>query len=448
MNKKLLYLPLCILFIGSVGFVVMKYQHNEQKKQATVYTLLPRKGMLTQTDEWINTQKTVDLLQKKIITNPADTKSIIALANYYILEARTTGNYAYYDKAAMKLVNDLLKTDARNFEALTLKSLVYLSQHHFADGLATAQQARGIIPYNAFVQGILVDGNVEMGNYDSALACAQTMMAIRPDLRSYARASYLREIYGDYSGAIEAMKMAVDAGAAGDEATEWSRIQLGHLYENTGDLKNAAMNYQMALNERPGYMYALAGMAHLALAEKDYNKAIDYYQQAAKDANDGAFKEELAAAYYLSGQKEKAGELINAVINDLDKNARAADADESIGHYADRELAYAYLLTNNFDKALEHALLEYNRRPKNIEVNETVAWMYYKKGEAAKALPYLQAALITNSKNPTLLCRAGLIYAKNGDAINAGEFIQAGLKGNPTIDEMLKAAVIQAQKEL
>jgi tetratricopeptide (TPR) repeat protein len=448
MNKKLLYMALCILFIGSVGFIVIKYRHDEVKKETTVYTLLPRKDMLTKTDEWISTKKNTDILQKKIAANPADTKSIIALANYFILEARVTGNYAYYDMAAMKLVNDVLKTDAGNFEALTLKSLVYLSQHHFADGLATAQQARNIIPYNAFVQGILVDGNVEMGNYDSALACAQTMMNIRPDLRSYARASYLREIYGDYPGAIEAMKMAVDAGAAGDEATEWSRIQLGHLYENTGDLKNAAMNYQIALNERPGYMYALAGMARLALAAKDYSKAIDYYQQAAKDAIEGAFKEEMAIAYLLSGQKEKATELTKAVIAELDKNAKTANADESIGHYADKELAYAYLSLNNFDKALEHALLEYNRRPKNIEVNETLAWVYYKKGEAAKALPYLQAALITSSKNPTLLCRAGLIYAKNGDVGNAKILLQEGLKNNPNIDGLLKAEVMQAQKEL
>jgi tetratricopeptide (TPR) repeat protein len=448
MKNKILYAALITFFIGSVGFIVMKYQHNETKNAAIVYNLLPRKGLLSNTDEWINTKKNVSMLQNKIVANAVDTKSIIALANYFILEGRVTGNYAYYDKAAMKLVNNVLKTDANNFEALTLKSLVYLSQHHFADGLATAQHARNIIPYNAFVHGILVDGYVEMGNYDSALIAAQNMMDIRPDLRSYARASYLREINGDYPGAIEAMKMAIDAGAPGDEATEWSRIQIGHLYENTGDLKNAEMNYQIALNERPGYMYALAGMARIALASKDYNKAIDYYQQAAKDAIEGAFKEEMATVYLLSGQKEKATELTQAVINELDKNAKAATADESIGHYADKELAYAYLSINNFDKALEHALLEYNRRPKNIDVNETVAWMYYKKGEAAKALPYLKTAFITKSKNPTLLCRAGLIYAKTGDTGNAKKLLQQGLQANPNIDELLKAEAIQVEKSL
>ncbi len=446
MKKNILYIALLILFVTTAGFIVIKYRHNERTKAAMVYTLLPRKGLLAKTDEWIKTQKSAGILQNKIAANPADSKSIIALANYFILEARATGNYPYYDMAAIKLIDDALKIDANNFEALTLKSLIYLSQHHFADGLATAQKARDIIPFNAFVHGILVDGNVEMGNYDSAVACAQTMMDIRPDLRSYARASYLREIFGDYPGAIEAMKLAVGAGAPGDEATEWSRIQLGHLYENTGDLKSAEMNYQIALKERPGYMYALAGMAHLALATKDYNKAIDYYQQAAKDANIGSFKEEQAIVYFLSGKKDTAATLTKNVIDELNKNAQAANADASIGHYADKELAYAYLSVNNYDKALEHALLEYNRRPLNIEVNETVAWMYYQKGEIAKALPYLDAALKTNSKNPTLLCRAGLIYARSGDATKAKKYLQDGLQNNPNIDESLKGFALQALK--
>lgn len=414
--------------------------------EAIVYTMLPRKGLLAKTDEWILTQKNVALLQRKIKANPNDTKSIVALANYFILEGRATGNYQYYDMAAMKLVTAALKIDANNFEALTLKSLIYLSQHHFSDGLATALQARNIIPYNAFVQGILVDGNVEMGNYDSALNCAQKMMDIRPDMRSYARASYLREIFGDYTGAVDAMKLAIDAGAPGDEATEWSRVQLGHLYENTGDLKSAEMNYQLALNERPGYMYALAGMARLALAAKDYNKAIDFYQQATKDASSNAFMQEIANVYYLSGQKEKAAKLTKNLIDELNKNANAANSDESIGHYADKELAYAYLSAGNKEKALEHALMEYNRRPKNIDVNETVAWMYFENNEPGKALPYLQEAMKTNSKNPTLLCRAGLIFAKNGDTVKANKYLQDAVQNNPNIDETLKTAALQQIK--
>ena len=94
------------------------------------------------------------------------------------------------------------------------------------------------------------------------------------------------------------------------------------------------------------------------------------------------------------------------------------------------------IITGN---ALKHALTEYNRRPENIDVNETVAWVYYKMKAYDKALPYLKAALKTNSKNPVLLCRAGLIYAYNGKKELAKSTLQEALKNNPNIDPELRA---------
>ena len=448
MKKNTLYLVLIILFIGAVGFVVLKYKKEDSARSATQYTLLERTGVLAQMPEWQNTKTNAAKLMAAIKANPKDVKSQIALVNLFVMEARTTGNYTYYDRAAMKYLNNILQSDPQNFEALTLKSLLYLSQHHFADGLATATLAQSINPFNAFVYGILVDGNVEMGYYDSAVLNAQRMMAIRPDLRSYARASYLREIFGDYPGAIEAMKLAVDAGAPGDESTEWARVQLGHLYENYGDLRNAEMHYTIAMEDRKNYAYALAGLARIALSKKEYDKAIDYYKQADSLVSDFSFKEELVDVYQLTGQKDKAAATSQIVIDEMNKNAAGAAKDENIGHYADRELAYAYLKINDYDKALDHALAEYNRRPKNIDVNETVAWVYYQRGEYAKALPYIQVALKTNSKNPTLLCRAGLIYQKAGDKVKAKECLEQAFKNNANIPESLKLSSEQTLKEI
>lgn len=434
MKKKYIYTTL-LIFIGlCICAILIKYRSTE----STSYELLDRNGAIGDTREWQITRKYASSLIQSLRKNPSDAKSSLALAAIFIQEARVTGNYVYYDKAAMRNVNNVLRSDTANFDALTFKALIYLSQHHFADGLAVAEQAKEINPYNAFIYGLVVDGNVEMGNYDSAVANSDKMVSIRPDLRSYSRISYLREIYGDYPGAIEAMRMALAAGAPGDEGTEWTRIQLGHLYENTGDLVSAKMHYTIALNERPGYAYALAGLARIALSEKDYATAISYYEKADSAVTDYSVKEELVEAYKLSGQKEKADAMANAVIESMSKDAQSGRNDENIGHYADRELAYAYLKTNNYDKALEHALLEYNRRPENIDVNETVAWAYYCKGEYVKALPYLKVALKTNSRNPTLLCRAGLIYEKLGEKSLAKNNLQAALQSNPNIAEELK----------
>ncbi len=446
MNKKILFALVTFITIGTAGFMLLKSQRKAKDSADTQYALLPRKGLLAKADEWMVTQENVANLQRKITANPNDGKAKLALANYYILEGRATGNYPHYNSLALSIINDVLENDPHNFDALTLQSLIFLSAHQFAEGLASAEKARNIVPFNAFVQGVLVDGNVELGNYDTALACAQRMMEIRPDLRSYSRASYLREIHGDYKGAISAMEMAIDAGVPGDEATEWARIHLGRLYENTGDLKNAELKYKIALEYRPGYMYALAGIAQLALAEKDYSKSIQYFQQAAKDAQDGTFDLELANVFFLAGQKEKGMSLTKKIIHALDDHASEGHSHSHSHsmktHYADRELSNAFLLIGDYDQALEHALIEYTRRPNNIEVNEAVAWIYYKKGEIAKSLSYVNAALRTNNKNPALLCKAGLIYVKNGDTEKGEMYIREGLTNHANIDERL---IIEAE---
>ncbi|GEO09467.1 tetratricopeptide repeat protein [Segetibacter aerophilus] len=448
MKKSYVYIACLIVFLLAIVAIVVKYNNSEKEKESMVYELLPRKGAANESKEWKEVQKKAGVLFEALKQDPNDINASLKLAALYIQEARESGNYMYYDRAAMKSVNTVLKIDSLNFNGLVFKSLIYLSQHHFAEGLAAAQKARSVNPYNAYVYGLMVDGNVEMGNYDSAVADADKMVSIRPDLTSYSRVSYLREIFGNYKSSIEAMKMAAEAGGQGDEHTEWTRVQLASLYEKTGDYKTAENLYRQSLSMRPNYPYALAGLARVAVAANDNKKAIELYEKADGLINDNSMKEELVDLYRQSGQDKKATDLAKQIIEDLSKDAEAGDKDESIGHYADRELAYAYLKVNNVDKALEHALLEYNRRPENIDANETVAWVYYSKGEYSKALPYIKTALKTNSKNPVLLSRAGMIFLKSGEKEMAKNMLQQASGTNSYVGYTLKAETTTAMQSL
>jgi len=132
----------------------------------------------------------------------------------------------------------------------------------------------------------------------------------------------------------------------------------------------------------------------------------------------------------------------------MEDNARAAATDETIGHYADGELAIAYLRNNNYDKALDHALAEYNRRPGNIEVNETLAWVYYQKSDYPNALKYMQVALKTNSRNPALLGRAGLVFLKAGEKQKAKQLLKDALAVRTNLPRNLQQPCELALKEI
>ncbi|HEV8272215.1 MAG TPA: hypothetical protein VGQ04_12980 [Chitinophagaceae bacterium] len=445
MNKRSIYFVVVVLFLVTSGFIVLKYENEKKKNEARIYELLPRSNSSANYADWITIKNNATTLLTKISANKSDLVSKLKLSGLYLQEARISGNYTYYDMAAMKLVNDVLKKDRNNFEGLTFKALIFLSQHHFAEGLAVAEQVRQLYPYSAHVYGILTDANVELGRYDSALVSIDKMVSIRPDLSSYSRISYQREIHGDNEGAIDAMKLAVQAGSPGDEATEWSRIQLAKLYEHTGQIDYAKMNYTIALNNRPDYPHAFAGLARIEIAEKNYLNAIALYKKADSAITDFTIKEELAQAYLLNGNKEESARLSNMIVEEMIKSSKKNRSTDTSGHYSDREIAYAYINTSNYDKALEHAMIEYNRRPENIDVNETVAWVYYNKGNAEESVKYIKEALKTNCKNPVLLCRAGLIYASAGDKVMAKSILQDGLKNNPVISPALRSA---AQKTL
>ena len=86
-----------------------------------------------------------------------------------------------------------------------------------------------LAPRSAAGTACVGDAALELGQYERAVEAFQAMIDLRPDLASYSRVAYARELHGDLPGAIEAMQRAVNAGAPRTEGTNWARVQLGHL---------------------------------------------------------------------------------------------------------------------------------------------------------------------------------------------------------------------------
>lgn len=434
MIKKYGYI---ILLSITAVFVAVIFLFSKKPKEHTPI-LKERKGTIALASEWLNTKAAIESLLKEIELNPENNKAKLELAQGYIQESRITGDHAYYDAAAIKLLDDVLKIEPNNFDALCCKATVLLSQHHFSEGLEIAKKAMLLNKDNAFVYGLACDANVELGNYEEAVKMCDKMMSIRPDIRSYARVSYLREIHGDFKGAIEVANLAVKAGYPGLEQTAWTRIILGNLYKNIGQLDSASIQYKMALAERPNYAFAIAGLASIDKLKGNYKEAINGYETAKSMIIEYSFQDELTDLYLLNNEPEKAKNSAKNVIDQLSPMTTDDENIEGHGHYADRELAYAYLKVPNLEKALFHANTEFARRPKNIDVLETLAWVKYKNNNYIDALTLITNALRTNSKNSALLCRAGIINFKNGNIEKGKELINLANSINPYLDIELK----------
>ncbi len=377
---------------------------------ASLPKLLDRNEAIRNGKEWDDVQNFYGTQRLAIITDQNALEPRLKLAELFIQEARVTGEHPHYYPAALQMLEEVLtripqkevstlKNDQKDFlfRALAAKANVQLSLHDFASAFATASKAVEINPYNAQIYGALVDANVELGNYPKAVEMTDKMVSIRPDLRSYSRVSYLREIHGDVPGAIEALDMAIKAGYPGQEATAWARLTLGHIHQTYGDWKNAELQYQMILVERPDYPFAIAALAEVEMHKNNYAKAEELAKKACDIIPEVGFYETLAKLYRETGRTAEYQALIPDILTmvqeDMDK-----------GHNMSMELTALYTdLQPDYDKALQYALGEYQKRPGNIDVNRLLAKIYVAKKDLSKAKEHFAKASVTGSKHPELL---------------------------------------------
>jgi len=407
MNFLKQYSSLLLLFTLVAYFSACSPDQNAESTDDTmavaesVPTLLDRSEAIQYSNEWTNIQNQYGKFRQELIEDPEALEPRLYLAQLFVMEARVTGEHGHYYPAALKMVNEILDANPEDqnlrFMALTTKAGVQLSQHEFQNALATAEKAVQLNPYNAQIYGALVDAHVELGNYEKAVEMADKMVATRPDLRSYSRVSYLREIHGQVDGAIEAMDMAVAAGYPGYEQTAWARLTLGNLYLTYGQLENAEREFKTILQNRPDYPFAIAALAEVEMERKNYEKAEELLHEAKAIIPEVGFYEQLAHIYKETGREEELQATLEEIYPMLEDDVQS-------GHNMDMEYAALYRdLVEDYDKALEYAEREFTKRPNNIDVNKLMASILVKKGELEKAEQYLAKAETTNYQHPELL---------------------------------------------
>ena len=367
----------------------------------------------------------------KIKSNPKDLESRLSLAEILMQEARISGEHGYYYPAALTVIDEVLEEhpDANaRYRALLNKGSVLLSLHQFQEAKKIGEEALALNSHSANAYGVVIDANVETGQYEKAVEYADKMVSIRPDLRSYSRVSYLREIYGQVQGAIDAMKLAVAAGYPGTEQTEWARLTLGSLYERYGKADSALLQYELSLSYRPNYPFAIGAMAsHFAL-QGNYHLADSLNQVAMNLIPEVSFFVHQAKWDKTRGYTDKVKSGSKTIISMM------AD-DEKAGHKMGLELSKVYLdILEDPKMALEVVMKEYTTRPDNIDINKQLAEIYLTQGNSGKAQEHLIKAQRTGSQDPELKCLEGILMLKSNRTAEASALIKSAFVANPYLD--------------
>ena len=355
-------------------------------------------------------QQAIASLQARLKSLPEDAQSWATLGLAYVQEARVTADPSYYPKAEGALRRSLRLQPKDNFAADTGEGALAAARHDFTGALGWGEQAREINPYNGNVYGVIGDAQIELGRYDDAFATFQHMVDIKPDLSSYARASYARELQGDVPGAIADMRLALDA-AGTPEDRAFAASQLGDLSFNSGDLSGAGRYYAEAAASAQEYAPPRAGLARVAWASGDVDGAIEQFS-------------DIVAGYPAPEYVIALGDLLTVAGRTQDASAQYATVriEERLfaaaGVDVDLELALFDADHGNPSRAVTEATAEWHKRH-SILVADALGWSLYKDGRADEALQYARFATQLGYRNALLYFHRGMIERAIGDLAGA-----------------------------
>jgi pentatricopeptide repeat protein len=425
MNKKIISISLLVLLSVTVIFF-FRYL-TKPVSDLQIPSLLPRTDS-NNSAEYLEAYKSVEYYKEQIKLHPETVKNYVELAQIFLQEARITGRHHEYIPVARKLLDKALNINPANFDAKVAKASILMTLHQFQKAMDEISEAIKSNQYSAAAYGVLVDALVELGRYDEAVKACDKMIGLRPDLRSYARASYLRELFGQNDAAVKAMIMAADAGQNGQENRAWTLYNLGNLFLNEGKLDSAQFVFNGILQERGNYDYALCGLADIDALKSNYSEALEYYVKAAQSSSNHIITEKLADLYKVMGMKENEKEMVTKVLESF----RLHELDGF-----DIDLEYARFCANhdiNLKEALSRIENEFSRRPNNIDILDAYSWTLFKIGKHNEAVPLIQKAMHLNSKRALLHYHAAVIYNSINDNKSAYEYLTRSFKENPYVD--------------
>lgn len=330
--------------------------------------------------------RTIAAMRSKLAAAPHDSTAAIRLSDALLRQTRVTGNAGLASEAAQVLLT-VLKHDVGDYNARRMLGAVYLSEHRFRDAIREAERCLRIRPDDAWIQGVLGDAHIELGEYPDAFAAFERMAAIRPNAGAYARASYARELQGDLKGALSFMQMAAEATSAQDpESLAWHHAQIGHLHLEAGRLEDARREYAHADFVFPGHPFAIDGLARVDAAEGHYVRALERVQ--ARIAESPAPSEIAFAGDLLDhlGRHEEAEQQFRLAeaswMSDAPEPSRFARFLAEHGRHIDRALTL--LDTASADRH-------------DIFTEDARAWAYFQVGQLDRAHAAARQALRTGT---------------------------------------------------
>jgi tetratricopeptide (TPR) repeat protein len=386
-----------------------------------------------------STDKRIASFQALVRTHPRDSRGYGFLGDAYLQKVRETGDASYYTRAEGVLTK-ALRLNPRDPAATTSMGTLALARHDFRGALRYGERARRLAPFVVKPYGVVVDAEIELGRYKEAARTLQRMADLQPNLASYARVSYFRELHGDLSGAIRAMELAVSAGGQAAENVAYVQTLLGNLYFQVGRLHDADEAYRKGLARFPGYVPASAGIASVEAARGHFDPAI-------RRLRDAVARLPLPQYVTALGETELAAGRTAAARRDLALVGAEEKLLQANGVNTDVDLALFEASHGSPERAVVLARRAWAEAP-SVRSADALGWALTRAGRPAEGLRWAERALALGSRDATFLYHAGLSAQAAGHASLAHAYLSESLALNPRFNPLYAPRAERALRAL
>jgi tetratricopeptide (TPR) repeat protein len=387
------------LIIAAVIAMVVSANIREGRRSRRPFTSAPALGAAgaPETTRAGLARRIADM-ESRLTARPDDFGAAVLLADALSRQTRVTGN-AGLTLRAEQVLTVALREDPGNYEASRMLGSLYLSQHRFSEALVVAEKCRALRPNDPVNYGVLGDAHVELGDYQEAFDAFDRMMQLRPGAASYARVAYARELQGNLTGALQAMKLAADASEGGDvEGIAWYHAQVGELYLKIDKPQSAMLEFAAASRAFPGHPFAVAGYAKALEAVGKHDDARALLEDLVRKSPTPDLHARLGDLFAGEGRR-----------NEADRQYALAEAAWRSDAPEPKNLAR--FLAERGEKVEEAvAIAEAATQLRHdIFTEDALAWAYFKAGRIEDARQTIHLALRTGTRDRDILRHAQAI---------------------------------------
>lgn len=395
-----------------------------------------------------NTIGALTALQSAVEANPRSLEAQLGLAQTYVARGQT--------KEATTAFNDAITLDGRSIEARLGLARLMINTGTPADAVTLVSKVVAERPQHIEARLMLVHGLIAVRDIPQATANMDVLLKQAPHSATVQTAAgMLATVKQDSEGARRAYQLALDADPRSYQALA-GLLNSEMAGQKFGSAK-ALIEKQLAQMPNDPNVLLMAAQTLTAMgdaegAERTLKKTVDldpgslqayamlgkmYYQQgrldmarkelevfANKQPNSVPAQTMLGTILQLQNQTDQA----------KDRYGRALKIDPRAA-VAANNLAWLNANTNgNLDVALQLAQSAKSQLPNRHEVDDTLGWIYYKKGLSSMAIDALSQSTSRQPDNPNYLYHLALAYHQSGDKEKARSHLEKALNSGANFE--------------